>query len=71
MELTTGKNNTDESQKYHAEWKKKSFIKEYSMNPLTSFRTGKINLWWTNQNSDRVVTGHEKTFGGEGNILYL
>lgn len=25
MELTTGKNNTDESQKYHAEWKKKLY----------------------------------------------
>lgn len=28
----------------------------------------KKNLWWKNQNSDGVLTGHE-TFRGEGNVL--
>lgn len=50
----------------------KGFIKEYSMNPLIwSFRAGKTDIWWTNQNSDGVLTGHEKTFEGESNVLYL
>lgn len=41
----------------------KGFIKEYSMSPLIwSFRVGKTDIWCTNQNSDGVLTGHEKTF---------
>lgn len=51
---------------------KKKLYKRSSMSTLIwSLRTGKINLQWIHQNSDGVLTGHEETFGGEDNALYL